>query len=155
MPVPTGRPAPRLPPDDDRSTKADKAREAFAAYVIALYHPWDLTLRAPPIELTYASLQKWTQRLNKGHSIVERMRLRWIQVLASSLVMPQEDIKLGAALRSRGVRPWTQLEIEIERRGAAKSRDVVPDPREAAADALIDALSLKYALSQGLLHPSS
>ncbi len=53
---------------------------------------------------------------------------------------------MGAAFRSRGVRPWTRLEIEIERRGAAKSRDdVVPDLREAAADELFEMKSLKYA----------
>ena len=135
IPVMYGR-VPRLPPSADVSATAQRQRDVFAAYVITLLYPWDLQYKCPLIPLNYESLRLWALNLNVSNSIIDRSRLRWIQILASAFVVPQDDLLIGLAWRARGVEPWTvsqKAAAEKKLAGAAKNSFVKKCTEDAKA----------------------
>ena len=140
VPISYGR-TPRLPSQDDRSEAANKARNAFAAYVITLYHPWSTDHKAPLIPLTYESLRCWSLQLSVSNSLIDRQRLRWIQFLASAFVVSSDDVVTSAAFRGRATTMWTQEELQQYSSNNTKTKPGAPSEIQIT----LEELALKYA----------
>jgi len=117
IPLLAGRPSPPHPGPkrDDRSWELEANR--FAAYAITLHHPWSLITLAPPIPLTWNSLEDWVQRLMESNNYLDKARLLWLRLLAHGrTVKYATNEKLLSGWRARSATYWSKNDrIEAER----------------------------------------
>jgi len=105
IPILAGRPVcpPGAPPNPVTSAWTTKANE-FAAYMITLFHPWDLETGTPSIPMTYTALLQWMQRLRDGDDSL--CVHRWMVQVATSLRVNSRVRQWLTQYRSRAAKVW-------------------------------------------------
>jgi hypothetical protein len=132
VPILAGRPVcpPGAPPNPVTPAWMAKADD-FAAYMITLFHPWDLATGAPSIPMTYTALLQWMQHLQRDNSVCVH---RWIVQVATSLRVNSTVRQWITQYRSRAAKVWGAR----DERGHDEQLEHDPEDAERAAAAGLD-----------------
>ena len=106
IPILAGAPPPKHPGPrrDDASWR--QAADRFAAYVLTLHMPWDLSLGAPKYALTYETLEHWTYDLSISRNFLSLATLFWMRILAQGMSVTAKTLSTTSQYRSRKAKRW-------------------------------------------------
>lgn len=109
IPILAGAPPPKHPGRHRNDNKWKTHADIFAAYLIVLHYPWSTETFAPPIELTWNSLQSWVASLaNPANTwYIDKARLFWLRNLSNTSISAA-TLKITSAWRGRCAHYWNE-----------------------------------------------